>query len=722
MIPVSAKAAGPPASRPPRAASLSWLLMFALFAAWPARPAAAMALPAGVTATATTASASAKPAQPPLRRNGLLAWLLQQVRDWLHGVAGQWHELERAWPALAAAFGPAANPPGWRLLERVALALAGLFAGGLAAEWLAYRLLAGPRRILLASLDATDAGARGDMPARHAGRLHGLAPALGLVLLDLLPLLAFLFVAGLLLALAGDDEPRVRAMAVAFVVAYAATRVTLAVVGRLLLPTRAARGRAGAILHAWLRWIVALLAFGIALGNALPWLGAAAARIAVLKLVALLAGLAIVALAFRLRPMLAPLIEPPAGAVGAVAALRRWFAAWWALLASLLAIGLWIVLPLGLRDGLATLLRFAAATGLVLVAARLVATLLLGLAAHALCGSGQGTPDDPSRGRRRYLLVRRLLLAVVALATLPLLLQAWGVDAIGWLARNPVGRGLVHAVATIAVTLFAAILAWEAAVRALERRIARWTDQGERLRAARLRTLLPMIRTALTVVVVLTVGLTGLGELGVNTASLIASAGIVGIAVGFGSQKLVQDFVTGLFLLLENTMQVGDSVTVASVSGTVEDLSVRTVRLRGGDGSLYTVPFSAVTTVNNQNRGQGNAGISVDIAADADINAALDALREIGHGIRQDPAYAPATLGDVEVWGVNAMDGSRITLLGQIRCTDAGRWGVQREMNRRIVRRFRELGIALADPNRRSVRLIGSADDAHATTERKGAP
>ena len=123
------------------------------------------------------------------------------------------------------------------------------------------------------------------------------------------------------------------------------------------------------------------------------------------------------------------------------------------------------------------------------------------------------------------------------------------------------------------------------------------------MRAARLRTLLPMLRTLLFVMIALVVVLTGLSQLGVNVGPLLAGASIFGVALGFGSQKLVQDFITGIFLLMENAMQVGDWVTLAGVSGTVEYLSIRTVRLRAGDGSLYTIPFSSVTTVNNTNRG-----------------------------------------------------------------------------------------------------------------------
>jgi len=147
-------------------------------------------------------------------------------------------------------------------------------------------------------------------------------------------------------------------------------------------------------------------------------------------------------------------------------------------------------------------------------------------------------------------------------------------------------------------------------------------------------------------------------------------------------------------------MQVGDWVTVAGVSGTVEFLSIRTVRLRGGDGSLYTVPFSSVTTVNNTNRGIGNAAVKVAIAHGADLQRAIDTLKEIGAEIRNEDAYQNGILGDFAYWGVDQVDGASVTLVGQIQCKDSARWGVQREFNRRVLLRFTERGIELANPQR----------------------
>ena len=220
------------------------------------------------------------------------------------------------------------------------------------------------------------------------------------------------------------------------------------------------------------------------------------------------------------------------------------------------------------------------------------------------------------------------------------------------------------------------------------------------VRAARLRTLLPMLRSLLFVVIALVVMLTMLSELGVNIGPLLAGASIFGVALGFGSQKLVQDFITGIFLLMENAMQVGDWVTLAGVSGTVEYLSIRTVRLRGGDGSLYTVPFSSVSTVNNTNRGLGNAAVKVSIIYGQDVSLAIATLKEIGASLREDPQFKDGILSDFAYWGIDSVDGSAVTMSGQIQCRDSGRWGVQREFNRRVAQLFQERGIQIANPQR----------------------
>jgi len=253
----------------------------------------------------------------------------------------------------------------------------------------------------------------------------------------------------------------------------------------------------------------------------------------------------------------------------------------------------------------------------------------------------------------------------------------------------------------MAVTVLLALLVWEGVNTAVDRHMAKLARESQLARSARLRTLLPLLRTTLLITILIVAGLMVLSEIGVNIAPLLAGAGIVGVAIGFGSQKLVQDLINGIFLLLENAMQVGDFVTVSGLSGTVEALSVRAIRLRAADGSVHLIPFSAVTSVTNINRGLGNASVNVTVAYAEDVDRVMAELKAIVAGMREDPALSALMLSDLQLWGVDKVDGGGVTIAGQVVCTDTGRWTVQREFNRRMKKRFEELGIQLYNPMQR---------------------
>jgi small-conductance mechanosensitive channel len=261
------------------------------------------------------------------------------------------------------------------------------------------------------------------------------------------------------------------------------------------------------------------------------------------------------------------------------------------------------------------------------------------------------------------------------------------------------------------VAVIAGIITWEAANIALESRVDRLRHDpaGGAARVARLQTLMPILRIVLFIFIAVVLVMTVLSEIGVDIAPLLGGAGIVGVAIGFGSQKLVQDFITGIFLLLENAMQVGDTVTCAGLSGSVEHLSIRTLHLRAGDGSLQIIPFSSVTTLTNSNRGLGNAPVAVDIAPEEDPDRVADILKGIVSEMREDPEFRAGMLSDLQYWGVDKVTTQAVTLVGQIVCTDAARWGVQREFNRRMRKVFAERGIRLAQPVQ-TVQLMQTAE------------
>jgi small-conductance mechanosensitive channel len=308
----------------------------------------------------------------------------------------------------------------------------------------------------------------------------------------------------------------------------------------------------------------------------------------------------------------------------------------------------------------------------------------------------QRFPGLEIRANRYLPLLRRIVSGVIALIGLLAVLEVWGVDAIVWFYGGEIGSRLLSAVVTIGIAVFLAAAIWEASNALLDRQINTLSRDGHYARAARLRTFQPMLRTVLLCLIATVVGLTALSEIGVNVAPLLAGAGIVGIAIGFGSQKLVQDLITGLFLLLENTVQVGDSVSVSGLSGVVENVSIRTIRLRAGDGAVHIVPFSAVTTITNSSRGAGNASVSVNVAYKEDTDRAGQILKDIVDEMRRETEFRGLIRGDLELWGIDKVDGAMVSIVGQIRCTEAGRWPVQREFNRRMKLRFQQSDIEIA--------------------------
>lgn len=554
--------------------------------------------------------------------------------------------------------------------------------------------------------------ARNQRNAVHAGRqwslLQRLPYALLHTLLRAIPLAAFIGVAFVAMSLLTDDGTPEADVVETLIEIYAVARAIVLASG-FWFAGDAPRLRMLPLGDTWAtfseRWVlrlVVVLGIGVALAETPVSLGLTAeAHLGIEKAVALMGHVLISLLILQIRRPVADWLRSKCASSGLLRFFANWLADIWAIAAVFVVMALWFIWALDVRNGYQTLLEHGGISLLILIGARVVAIVTLGVLGRIFKPDNGGKASIAlQRAQRYYPWLRRLVALVVLLVAAVLVLRVWDIYVWRLFTGNFVGRRLVSACVTIAVAVFIAMLAWESINVSIERRLHRWTDAGDLMRAARLRTLLPMLRTALLVGIVLVIGLTGLSEIGVNIGPLLAGASIFGVALGFGSQKLVQDFITGMFLLMENAMQVGDWVTVAGLSGTVEYLSIRTVRLRGGDGALHTVPFSSVSTVTNSNRGLGNAAVKVSIAYGQDIDLAAKTLGEIGAQLREDPTFKDGIISDFSLWGVDQVDGSMVTLVGQIQCRDSARWPTQREFNRRIAEAFGERGIVIANPLR----------------------
>ena len=526
--------------------------------------------------------------------------------------------------------------------------------------------------------------------------------------LELVPVLGIVLVGHLIAGSALGGQTISRLIILAVVDAYAVCAALLCV-ARMLLSPELSRLRlfhlhdiTAAYLMQWTRRLILIAVFGYAAGEVGLLLGLSdIAHDALQKAVGLVLHLCLVFVVIRNRKQVRNWLRSPDGATGAFAKLRNHFARVWHWIALFFLIAGWLIWAVEVPHGYAAVIHYFIITALVMIGARLALLLLLGVVDRIMRPANDtGGLYTGAKGRLRiyHPAVTAAVRVTIYLLSILGLLQLYGLNTFLWLVGSALGLRILSASGTFLITIVLAFAVWEAVNGGVQQHLDRLQREAQLAKSARLRTLLPLLRTTLLITIAIVAGLMILSEVGINIAPLLAGAGIVGVAIGFGSQKLVQDLITGIFLLLENAMQVGDSVTVSGLSGVVEALSVRTIRLRAGDGSIHIIPFSSVTSVTNVNRGLGNAAVSVSIAFDEDTDRAAEEMRAIITGMRTDPDLAAKMLSDFQLWGVDKVDGSAATVVGQVVCTDAGRWAVQREFNRRMKRRFQELGIRIFNP------------------------
>ncbi len=691
------------------------------------RPASAAAAPASpATPSAPAPAATSKVTLEPgslgaavvVGANGFAGRLFARAIGAVKAVQG----FPLLWPWIVAT---ATDPRAQGLLQQAIWRVAIAFACGLAVEFGGRRLLRRPVETLEGRSLGTEptpapaetGEARAEIgetePPNHRRiAAHMLLRRLPLVLLrfvlDLVPLLGFAIAGHIVAATMVGGSEQTRLIVVAMIDAYLFCAAIMCLARLMLSPYRP-RLRLVPISDATARWakdwilrIAAVGVFGYAIAQVGELLGMSApAYDGLLKLVSLINHLFLAIMVLQKRRAVKRWIRAPAGVGGTAARLRNAVAPVWHWIALFFLGASWIVWAVEIRNGMAEVIQYFFALVLVTIVARLVLIVLLGSLDRLLRLAPERAERYPGLDERLHayhpLLATIARVLVYALGTLAVL-ELWGVPTFEWFSGSFLGQRLVAALSTTALTLVLALLVWEAANAAVQAHIARLARNQHTARSARVLTLLPLLRTTLLVCIVVIAGLTVLSEIGINIAPLLAGAGIIGVAIGFGSQKLVQDLITGIFLLLENAVQVGDWVTVSGLSGKVEHLSVRTIRLRAGDGSVHIIPFSAVTSVTNTNRGLGNAAVSVTVSYAEDTDRVGQVLKEIAAEMRKDPDFAPGMLSELQLWGVDKLDGASATLAGQIVCTDVGRWAVQREFNRRVKMRFQQMGITIFNP------------------------
>ncbi|HKK29892.1 MAG TPA: mechanosensitive ion channel domain-containing protein, partial [Alphaproteobacteria bacterium] len=216
---------------------------------------------------------------------------------------------------------------------------------------------------------------------------------------------------------------------------------------------------------------------------------------------------------------------------------------------------------------------------------------------------------------------------------------------------------------------------------------------------SRERTLLTLLRNAATIVLIVITLMFVLSEIGIDIAPLIASAGVLGLAIGFGAQKMVQDIITGVFIQFENAINVGDVVTVGGMTGTVERLTIRSVSLRDLQGVFHIIPFSSVDMVSNYMREFAYFLCDMGIAYRESVADAKQAMLDAFDELRANSERSPAILGDLEWFGLQAFGDSAVVVRARIKCAPGQQWGIGRAYNEIVKRIFDERGIEIPFPH-----------------------
>ena len=231
-------------------------------------------------------------------------------------------------------------------------------------------------------------------------------------------------------------------------------------------------------------------------------------------------------------------------------------------------------------------------------------------------------------------------------------------------------------------------------IRTFRGYMARRTSAADELR--RIDTVGTAFRYFATVIVVLVAGTLVLGELGISVAPILATAGVAGVAIGFGAQSLIKDYFTGFFLLLEDQIREGDVVEIVGRAGEVEEVTLRYVRLRDGDGYVHFIPNGEIKSVVNRTRGHAYATIDVGVPHDANCDAIFQAMRDVGAALRADPKFGPLTLADVEILGMERWELWGMMLRCRIKVLPHERDTVRREFTRRLALEFQARGLKTA--------------------------
>lgn len=621
-------------------------------------------------------------------RDDWLAGATQSLGTFSNSVLALVGEIEQLPEQAQRLFGNLSDP---LVIERIGWAVTmviAVLAAALLAEYVAKLLLAGLRR------------------AVEGRRAVGLGLRVLLLairtVLDILPIAAFAAAAFGVLALV-ELSFIVRLAVVTVINANVLARLIIAAARAVLTPDAPQLRlfpldhESAAYGYVWVKRFTNTIVYGHFLLRAAWVLGLALPTYRFLgnALGLFVAGMCIVFI-LQVRPRVAARLRRIGAREGRAARLRDAVADFWHVLLIAYVVAAYLVWVLDVAGGFAFLARATLLSLLTIALAALVMSLLLRAFAQVFHMKGEMRARYPlleARANRYVPALRSVVQGLVVVVAALVLLEIWGARPFEWLASDS-GQGAVGRLISIGVVVLAGLIAWELA-----------TAFAERMRAGnpsstRLKTLLPFLQNAFRVVLLTLGGLILLSEIGVNIAPLLAGAGVLGLAVGFGAQTLVKDVITGIFILMEDTISVGDVVEVGAHSGLVEKISIRTVHMRDFDGNVHSIPFGEVQTIKNMSKDFAYAVIDVRISYRENIDEALALMSEVAADMAAKGPLAETIVAPFEVVGVEALEESYVWLRGRFKTRPLGQWNVKREFYRRIKAAFDARGIEIPYPHR----------------------
>ncbi len=310
-------------------------------------------------------------------------------------------------------------------------------------------------------------------------------------------------------------------------------------------------------------------------------------------------------------------------------------------------------------------------------------------------------------------IVERGIRAVLIIGAIVFLADMLNVELTRMTMQDSPALRLIRGVLSAGIILMVVDLAWSVVKVLIDRRLGDTEavlaigSEQER-RRTRLRTLLPILRNVLMILFAAIAIMMALSSLGVEIGPLIAGAGVVGVAIGFGAQTVVKDVISGMFYLLDDAFRVGEYIQSGSYKGNVESFSLRSIKLRHHRGAVYIVPFSELGAVQNLSRDWVIEKMTITVTYDADIDKARKIIKKIGLELFEDPEFKPTTIEPLKMQGIDSLGDSGLLLRMKVMTQPGQQFTLKRRALRMIHQAFNENGIKIAVP---TVQVSGGKDD-----------